>query len=237
MQEPTLRAEVPHWRTSLRRESYAYGLVLLLTLCSLIFQLAAPDEEWARVITVVLQSLTLLAALHVSGAHRWVVRATALIAGVAVLGALVVSVGSGEVGEAAGRTLGLLLVILAPFTIVRGLVRHARDTGAITLQTMFGVLCVYLLVGMAFAFAFGIIATVSNEQFFNQVPVDGGTQSDFLYFSFTTLTTTGFGDLTPAYDLGRSLTIAEALIGQIYLVTVVALIVGNIGASVRRAAR
>ncbi len=52
---------------------------------------------------------------------------------------------------------------------------------------------------------------------------------DSLYFSFTTLTTLGYGDLTPAGDVGRMLAITEALIGQVYLVTIVALIVTNLG--------
>ena len=55
-----------------------------------------------------------------------------------------------------------------------------------------------------------------------------------MYFSYTTLTTTGFGDFTAGTGLGRSVTIAEALIGQLYLVVVVALIVGNIGQERRR---
>jgi Ion channel len=235
MQDSTASAHGPAWPPQLYRDSYAYGIVLLLTLCSLAFQLASPDTEWARVVTIVLQSVTLLAALLVSGAHRWIVRGATVIAAFATLGTLIASLGSSDLGEGAGRAVGLLLVLLAPIVIVRGLVRQTRETGTITLRTMFGVLCVYLLVGMAFAFAYGIIAAAGDKPFFAQI--DGGTQSDFLYFSFTSLTTTGFGDLTAAYDLGRSLTITETLLGQIYLVTVVALIVGNIGASVRRPAR
>ena len=109
-----------------------------------------------------------------------------------------------------------------------GIVRQARDAQAITMRTMFGVLCVYLLIGMAFAFAYGMIAAIEDGGVLRP-DRRGGDQADFLYFSFATMTTTGFGDLTAADDLGRSLAITEALIGQIYLVTVVALIVGNLG--------
>ncbi len=230
-----LSADTPAWRRHLHPDGYAYGWLLALTLVSLTFQLGATDSEWARLVTIALQSATLLGALQVSGAHRWLVRLAAAAAIAATLATAIASIGSSEVGEAAGRSVGLLLVALAPAAIIRGIVRQAREHGAITIRTMFGVLCVYLLVGMAFAFTYGIISAVSDEPFFAQI--DGGTQADFLYFSFTTLTTTGFGDLTAAHGLGRSLAVTEALIGQIYLVTVVALIVGNIGAQVRRPAR
>ena len=63
----------------------------------------------------------------------------------------------------------LMLVMLAPLAIVRGIVRQARDAGAITLRTMFGVLCVYLLVGMAFAFAYGAIEALTGDPFFAQI--------------------------------------------------------------------
>jgi hypothetical protein len=56
-----------------------------------------------------------------------------------------------------------------------------------------------------------------------------GTTKNFLYFSFVTITTVGYGDLTAGTSLGCSIAIAEALTGQIYLVTVVAAIVGVLG--------
>jgi uncharacterized membrane protein len=92
---------------------------------------------------------------------------------------------------------------------------------------MFGVLCVYLLIGSLFAFLYGIVNNLAAEPFFASAAHPD--TSDFLYFSFATLTTVGYGDLAAATDLGRSLAIAEALIGQIYLVTVVAVIVGGLG--------
>jgi Ion channel len=228
MRDAPLPADAPLWRRHLHPDGYAYGWLLLLTLISLAFQLAAPDDEWARLVTIGLQSATLLAALQVSGAHPWLVRLAGAVAVGALLATAIASLGSSEVGEGASRSVGLLLVLLAPAAIVRGLVRQAREHGMITIRTMFGVLCVYLLVGMAFAFAYGVVAALGDDPFFAQI--DGGTQSDFLYFSFATLTTVGYGDLVATTDLGRSVAISEALIGQIYLVTVVALIVGNLRA-------
>ena len=84
---------------------------------------------------------------------------------------------------------------------------------------------------MAFGFLYGIISELETKPFFAENV--RGDQSDFLYFSFASLTTTGYGDLTAATNVGRSFAITEALIGQIYLVTVVALIVGNIGRTPR----
>jgi len=55
------------------------------------------------------------------------------------------------------------------------------------------------------------------------------SMADFLYYSFVTLTTVGYGDVTAATNLGRMLSVIEALVGQLYLVIVVALIVSNIG--------
>jgi Ion channel len=90
---------------------------------------------------------------------------------------------------------------------------------------MFGVLCLYLLVGLLFGVAFGADQEISGEPFFT---TGEGQRDDFLYFSYATLTTVGYGDLIAAHDVGRSLAITEALLGQIYLVTVVALIVSNL---------
>jgi hypothetical protein len=215
-----------------RLRGSGYGLVLVLILATLGFQLAAADEEWVRVVTVILQSATLLAALHVSIVPRWAFRAAAIATTVACLSVAGVAIG-GELGQASTRAVGLLLVIVAPVAIVKGMAQHFRAAGGVTLTTMFAVLCIYLLLGMAYSYLYGITGNLEDAPFFTaKQPED---QSDFLYFSFTTITTTGYGDFTANTDVGRSLAITEALIGQIYLVTVVALIVGNMGrASIRR---
>jgi Ion channel len=230
-----LPADASVWRRHTHPDGYAYGWLLVLILVSLAFQLASPESEWARVVTIALQSATLLAALHVSGAHPWLVRGASFAIVVAIAGTAGLYLARGEVGAVAARTVALMLVLLAPAAIAHGIARQARAAGAITVRTMFGVLCVYLLVGMAFGFAYGVVSAADDDDFFAQMA--GGDQADFLYFSIATMTTTGFGDLTAATHLGRSLAVTEALVGQIYLVTVVALIVTNLTRTPARTAR
>jgi hypothetical protein len=225
--EPASAADKPLPGDRLRGSGY--GLVLALILVTLGFQLAAADSEAVRVVTILLQSATLLAAFHVSGVPLWIFHAAVAVTCFACLSVAGILIGSGELGEAATRSVGLLLVIAAPAAIMLGAIRHFRAAGGVTLTTMFAVLCIYLLLGMAYAYIFGIAGALDSSPFFNSGRTE--TQSHFLYYSFTTVTTTGFGDFTAKTDLGRSLTITEALIGQIYLVTVVALIVGNMGRS------
>jgi hypothetical protein len=119
------------------------------------------------------------------------------------------------------------LVFLVPPAIVVGVIRGLRARQTVTVEAVLGVLCVYILLGMFFAFSFGAINNVGGEAFFA-----GGasaTAAHCLYYSFTTLTTVGYGDLTANNNLGHTLSVSEALLGQIYLVTVVSLIVANLG--------
>jgi hypothetical protein len=214
------------------RLHYRFGEVLALILLSLSVQLAAPDGDVARLVAIVLQGGTLFAAVYVSRAHRWLIRVAAAASILLVIGGATAVLGSDELGNDSGRVVTLLLVALAPPAIVTGLREHFRKEGRITVQTMFGVLCLYLLIGMFFGATYAAIESLSNEEFFVNHAAE---TSDFLYFSFATLTTVGYGDLIAATNLGRSLAITEALIGQIYLVTVVAVIVGNLRPAPRRA--
>ncbi len=208
------------------RWEHRYGWVLLLILCSLVFQLAVPDQDWARVVTIALQGGALVLALYASQAPPLIARLTILVVTLAVLGSAAALVGFGEFGTTAGWVVAALLVALAPLVIARGVIRGVRAEGSVSISTMFGVLCIYLLLGMLFAFAYGLVGDLQSEPFFAS-GIDPDI-SDYLYFSFATMTTVGYGDLVAGTDLGRSVAITEALIGQIYLVTVVAVIVGNL---------
>ena len=119
--------------------------------------------------------------------------------------------------------IGALLVVPAPAAIVHRLRRHER----IAASTIFGALCLYLLAGLFFARVYAVIGALQHGGFFEQQGM--ARTADFLYFSLVTLATLGYGDLTPRSDLGRMVAVAEALTGQLYLVSVVAVLVANVG--------
>ena len=112
----------------------------------------------------------------------------------------------------------LLVTATLPITL-RRVLAHRR----ITHETVLGALCTYVLVGLLFAFVYLAVSDLREASFF--VQEGPHAQSEYLYFSFVTLTTLGFGDLSPAVGLPQALTVLEALLGQIFLVTLVARLV------------
>ena len=210
----------------MHRIHYHFGVVLGLIIVTIAFTLAAPHGDAGRFVAVLLQATVLVVAVIASRAHRGVVTLAVVTAFVGVLGSGAALFGSGRFGNGSAGFVALLYVGLTPAALVYGLRRQFREAGAVTLETMFGVLCIYLLIGLLFGVAFATIADISNTPFFNVAGPHG--RDDFLYFSYTTLTTVGYGDLVAVTNLGRSLAITEALLGQLYLVSVVAVIISNL---------
>ena len=144
-----------------------------------------------------------------------------LLAAAAVLAfALLAYDRNGLIG-AAGLLSGLL-VIATIVAIAIGVV----DQDEANAQSVTGAICIYLLFGILFLFLYGAVAVLGSGAFFAQGT--DGTRSLRLYFSFVTLATLGYGDYTPAGELGHMLAVLEALVGQLYLVTVLALLVSRL---------
>ena len=131
--------------------------------------------------------------------------------------------------ETADTVILTILVVAVPVAIIGGL----RDSRTISVQAVFGAISIYLVLGIMFALFITLTARFSSEPYFAQGT--DGSLSQRVYFSYVTLATLGYGDLTPATSVGRLLAVAESIIGNLYLVTAVSLVVSRIGETNRRA--
>lgn len=205
---------------------HGYAIVFGLVLLSFVVQASAPDDDITRLVVIWLQAATLVLAVRVARASRRPVLAASAATALIAIAAPILWLVHGSITEAVTAITTGLLVGVAPLVIAGGLVRDMRATHEVTGEALPGVLSIYLLAGMFFSFVFAAIATIGDTPFFEQIA--DADRSDYLYFSYTTLTTTGFGDFTAATEPGRTVAVVEALAGQIYLVTIVALIVSNL---------
>lgn len=177
-----------------------------------------------RLLTAVIAGGAATLSMAASDAHAWVVRATWLAWTTGVVVALTPGQHE-EIESIAGMILGAAL-IAAPALILRRIAKHEK----VTPTTMWGAISAYLSFGIAFSFIYGAVHRVAPEAFSNVI--DGGL-GEFNYFSFVTLTTLGYGDITPVYETTRALVVLQTLIGQIFLVVVVARVVSLLGSGRR----
>ena len=216
------RRHVIRSRVARLRAAHSYRTVLILIVAAFTFVSLAGDATWTAGVLLVLEAATLAVAVWTSG----VIRANSsglialLVVSTALALAVVVSGGDGLVGAAA--LVSGVLVIATIVAIVIGVV----DQDGVNAQSVTGAICIYILIGLLFLFVYGAIAVLGSGHFFAQGT--DGTRSLRLYFSYVTLATLGYGDYTPAGDLGHTLAVLEALIGQLYLVTVLALLVSRL---------
>lgn len=203
----------------------SFGSVFGLTALLVVLAIALPDDPWARAVLVTVAGVTLVVAAVVAQTPAAITRGVVVVSGVAVGGILLAELGFGEtVGLASA--VGAVLVALIPVVMWRGVTRALRTEG-VTGRAVFGAMSFYLLIGISFALLYGVIARWGSQPLFANG--SDGTTSVRTYFSFITQATVGYGDYTPASGIARALAVLQALVGQLYLVTVLALLVGNLG--------
>ncbi len=201
-----------------------------LLLCSIVASVAVLGATAPGGVQQVVISMLLGASLLLSFRIAHVTRKLLVLAiAIAVVGVTVsvLEASTDTVGDGEARVMNALLVVLGPPAIGLGVIRNLRAHREVRLEAVMGVLSLYMLIGLLFAFVYGAMDRLGGAPFFDER--HAATVANCVYFSFTTLTTAGFGDLTARTDLGHTLTVFEALTGQIYLVTVVSLIVSNLG--------
>src|SRR3954469_25108718 len=173
-----------------------YGLVLLLILAT-IMTISLGAGAPGQFIGVCLSGFTLLFVLHTSDARRRTFRAAVVVVVIAVAGAALSLLFGADYGSTAAGAIGLALAFAAPLIILRRILASST----ITVRLVLGALAIYLLVGLTYAYLYPVIGAVTNESFFVQTSDPGAI--DYVYFSYVTLTTVGYGDFTASTSAGR----------------------------------
>jgi voltage-gated potassium channel len=199
------------------RAAHSYRVVLLLIAAVFVFASVAGDAGWTSSILLLLAAATLATAIWTSGLGS--LHSRAVIAVLAAAAALAVAVLIWDKADmAAAAAVATAVLFLATIVAIAiGVV----DQNEVNAQSVTGAVCIYLLFGIVFVFVYGSMAVLGSGDFFAQGT--DGTRALRLYFSYVTLATLGYGDYTPAGNLGHSPAVVEALLGQLYLVTVLAL--------------
>lgn len=204
------------WLQRAERFSDAFGLVLVMVLTTYVLASLLSNRGWSAVVLTIAASATSVVALvssHV--AFKWI-RVALWLAALTVLLAAIAALSDQQTWLNLASAIQIALLTAAMAAVLRRVVT-AAEVGS---RTILGALSVYAVLGILFTFLYGMIERVQHGAFFEGVPHPAG--SDFLFFSYTTLTTTGYGNLVPAAQPGRMIAGLEMMIGQIFLVTLVA---------------
>ena len=210
---------MPNW---LQRGQNEYGVVLLGTFGILI--VAPFERHGVRPIIVVLLGFLLVFTMWTSGVSKYLMGVTLILA-IAAFASVIIN-------EIRGISRGNEIVFSAVSAALAGasiavIVRRLSGHLVVSIRTITGALSVYLLLGLFCTYMYVLVGDIRNDGFFAQPGPH--TPVTYLYFSFVTLTTVGYGDYSAGSDVGRMMAVIEALVGQLYLVTVVAIVIGNVG--------
>lgn len=226
--EPEPRSSSLDLKTMLHDRDSFMPVLLLAVVCMVLFPFSENFRLGALIVYPASAAL-LVVSLHHSRVHPRLMRAAIVILVVVGVGTVLSSIARLlDVGEerhmvALASFLYALLFAVAFPSIVRRAFQHRN----VTLNTLAAGISAYLIIGLWFATIYRGMASIEGGKFFAQPgPVRPG---DFVYFSFITLTTVGYGDLSPFSNTARSAAVIEAVLGQVFLVTAVARIVSLMG--------
>jgi len=197
----------------------AFGLVLLLVLATFVVVSLTPYHGWTGVLITALGTLTATVALATVRARRTLVVRAAGLSAVAVAFAVVGAAASSHKLFAVTAVIMVGMLAVAGLAVLRAVVTEQR----VGFRTILGAVSVYIILGLLFAFVYVATDRIQGQPFFGSA-----TQlqtGDTVFFSMTTLTTTGYGDLVPASQPGKMFATLEMFIGQIFLVTLISRLV------------
>jgi hypothetical protein len=204
------------WVRRAEKARDAFGLVFALVLLTYTLASLLENHGWTSVILTIATGATSVVALVSAHARHGFVRGVMAFAALTVVLAAVGAATGDRIWLNLATAIQVSLLAVAMAAVLRRVV-SAPEVGS---RTILGALSVYAVLGILFTFLYGVIDRMQGGPFF-----EGHTHpssSDFLFFSYTTLTTTGYGNLVPGGQPGRLISGFEMMAGQIFLVTLVA---------------
>jgi hypothetical protein len=201
-----------------------YGLVLFLILVGYVFS----GVEQSRFLIAV-NSLLWIALLLTTLWSPGVPRRLRWIGLVATILVLLTTLSLGLISSELADGWRLILLGIAQFAALLAILNRVSRHRKVTFQTVMGGVAAYALIAFVMAAQFHGIDLLTDTTFLNGVVANG----DYVYFSFVTLTTVGYGDITAATDVAKRLVVVEAFVGQVFLVALVARLVSLWGAPER----
>lgn len=204
------------WVERAERVRDAFGLVLALVLLTYVLASLLDNHGWSAVVLTTATSVTSVVALTSSHVRARMIRTSIWLSALTVFFAVTAAVTDEKTLLNIASLIQICLLALAMGAVLWRVVSSA-EVGS---RTILGAISVYAVLGILFTFAFGTIDRIQGGPFFEEVTRPDG--SDFIFFSYTTLTTTGYGNLVPAAQPGRMIAGLEMMLGQIFLVTLVA---------------
>jgi hypothetical protein len=204
------------WVRRAERARDAFGLVFILVLVTYTLASLLENHGWTSVVLTVATGTTSVVALVSAHARRGFVRTVMALAALTVILAAIGAAADERTWLNLATAIQVSLLAVAMAAVLRRVVT-APEVGS---RTILGALSVYAVLGILFTFLYGVIDRVQGGAFFEGHPHPAS--SDFLFFSYTTLTTTGYGNLVPGGQPGRLISGFEMMAGQIFLVTLVA---------------
>jgi hypothetical protein len=205
-----------HWRRRVENVRDAFGLVLLLVLATYVLASVVSDRGWSAVLIAIATTATAVVALTSSHAPPTLVRRSILFAALAIL----LAIASAAFGGHTFLNIASFIIMVLLAISMGAVLQRVVTSGSVSSRTILGAISVYASLGLLFTWAYGLIDRIEGGDFFG----DGVSTAsgDFIFFSYTTLTTTGYGDLVPSGQVGRMVSGLEMMLGQIFLVTLVA---------------
>ena len=196
-----------------------YGLLLLLLVATYLMS-AFTKGRLIDGLQILLFAGAALLALRNSSVLRRTVHLTtlAVLTGTAIMLVVSLTAATGAYGTGIAN-LWTALILLFAVAVIMG---RVLSFSTVTIQSIYGAISAYLIIGLMFAAIFAAIYHFTGSFF---VHGEKDETQTYQYFSFTTLTTLGYGDFTAAGNAGRAIAVLEALAGQIFLATLVARLV------------